>query len=322
MGLKYIDIKLSLILLPLALLFQRPFANEESRKIIEGFSVVTVVMCLAAIGISLFQERQLLANQELSALVGMHASYLSLYASFAFFHFLKKIWSKEANILSYLFAIALLPCLVILSARMVILSSVLVLVLWFVLFQFDWKKLAILATAILILGAVGYQMDSVNQRFQEALSGEEVEFGNQLDSNGVTKTYGGKAIRIAIWKCAKDVVAENWMIGVGAGDVHKHLQESYKNRQFVLAWKYNNFNAHNLFLETIIAVGVLGVGLLLLLFYNLWSLSFRNRDLLQFAFFGLFLLFSMMESSLNVQRGLVFFVLVSCLFLNQTQEEA
>ena len=73
-------------------------------------------------------------------------------------------------------------------------------------------------------------IDSVKSRFQEGLIGEQVEFGNVNDVTKV-KTYGGKAIRVAIWQCAQEVVEDNWLIGVGAGDVHKSLQASYKRER-------------------------------------------------------------------------------------------
>jgi len=109
-------------------------------------------------------------------------------------------------------------------------------------------------------------------------------------------------------------------MGVGAGDVHKSLQASYKRNEFQLAWQYNNFNSHNLFIETIIAVGVLGVVVLITLFYLLFFSAIKNRNMLLFCFTTLFFMFSLIESAFNVQKGIVFLVAISCLLFSTREE--
>ena len=106
------------------------------------------------------------------------------------------------------------------------------------------------------------------------------------------------------------------VIGSGIGDVKEELQQSYKNHAFEFAWHYNEFNAHNLFIQTIISIGVLGLFSILFIFIILMKAAIKNLDLILFSFISLFFFLSLMESTLNVQKGVMFFALFSSVFIS------
>ena len=316
---KDIESKLSLLLIPLSILGQKRLEVKEQAVLLKLYVWFLVGVGVFLVGKSLFLAGGLLTNQEFSALIGVHASYLSLYMAVALFITIQSLTHKSQIKLNTIIALFLAFILVVLAARMVIIATFLSLFTWFAVVHFTWKRL--LTMIVIFIGVVFAisSIDSVKSRFQEGLIGEQVEFGNVDDSVKV-KTYGGKAIRVAIWQCAQEVVKDNWLMGVGAGDVHKSLQASYKRNEFQLAWQYNNFNSHNLFIETIIAVGVLGVVVLITLFYLLFFSAIKNRNMLLFFFTTLFFMFSLIESAFNVQKGIVFLVAISCLLFSTREE--
>ena len=316
---KDIESKLSLLLIPLSILGQKRLEVKEQAVLLKLYVWFLVGVGVFLIGKSLFLAGGLLTNQEFSALIGVHASYLSLYMAAALFITIQSLTHKSQIKLNTIIALFLAFILVVLAARMVTIATFLSLFTWFAVVHFTWKRL--LTMIVIFIGVVFAisSIDSVKSRFQEGLIGEQVEFGNVDDSVKV-KTYGGKAIRVAIWQCAQEVVKDNWLMGVGAGDVHKSLQASYKRNEFQLAWQYNNFNSHNLFIETIIAVGVLGVVVLITLFYLLFFSAIKNRNMLLFCFTTLFFMFSLIESAFNVQKGIVFLVAISCLLFSTREE--
>jgi len=316
---KDIESKLSLLLIPLSILGQKRLEVKEQAVLLKLYVWFLVGVGVFLVGKSLFLAGGLLTNQEFSALIGVHASYLSLYMAVALFITIQSLTHKSQIKLNTVIALFLAFILVVLAARMVIIATFLSLFTWFAVVHFTWKRL--LTMIVIFIGVVFAisSIDSVKSRFQEGLIGEQVEFGNVDDSVKV-KTYGGKAIRVAIWQCAQEVVKDNWLMGVGAGDVHKSLQASYKRNEFQLAWQYNNFNSHNLFIETIIAVGVLGVVVLITLFYLLFFSAIKNRNMLLFFFTTLFFMFSLIESAFNVQKGIVFLVAISCLLFSTREE--
>jgi len=77
---------------------------------------------------------------------------------------------------------------------------------------------------------------------------------------------------------------------------------------------YLNFNLHNQYLEYFLKFGLIG----LLYFLTILFLSFRKaikeKNKLYFSFLLIFCLFSLTESNLEVQRGIVFFVLINAIF--------
>ena len=316
---KDIESKLSLLLIPLSILGQKRLEVKEQAVLLKLYVWFLVGVGVFLVGKSLFLAGGLLTNQEFSALIGVHASYLSLYMAVALFITIQSLTHKSQIKLNTIIALFLAFILVVLAARMVTIATFLSLFTWFAVVHFTWKRL--LTMIVIFIGVVFAisSIDSVKSRFQEGLIGEQVEFGNVDDSVKV-KTYGGKAIRVAIWQCAQEVVKDNWLMGVGAGDVHKSLQASYKRNEFQLAWQYNNFNSHNLFIETIIAVGVLGVVVLITLFYLLFFSAIKNRNMLLFCFTTLFFMFSLIESAFNVQKGIVFLVAISCLLFSTREE--
>jgi len=316
---KDIESKLSLLLIPLSILGQKRLEVKEQAVLLKLYVWFLVGVGVFLIGKSLFLAGGLLTNQEFSALIGVHASYLSLYMAAALFITIQSLTHKSQIKLNTIIALFLAFISVVLAARMVTIATFLSLFTWFAVVHFTWKRL--LTMIVIFIGVVFAisSIDSVKSRFQEGLIGEQVEFGNVDDSVKV-KTYGGKAIRVAIWQCAQEVVKDNWLMGVGAGDVHKSLQASYKRNEFQLAWQYNNFNSHNLFIETIIAVGVLGVVVLITLFYLLFFSAIKNRNMLLFCFTTLFFMFSLIESAFNVQKGIVFLVAISCLLFSTREE--
>ncbi len=316
---KDIESKLSLLLIPLSILGQKRLEVKEQAVLLKLYVWFLVGVGIFLVGKSLFLAGGLLTNQEFSALIGVHASYLSLYMAAALFITIQSLTHKSQIKLNTIIALFLAFILVVLAARMVTIATFLSLFTWFAVVHFTWKRL--LTMIVIFIGVVFAisSIDSVKSRFQEGLIGEQVEFGNVNDVTKV-KTYGGKAIRVAIWQCAQEVVEDNWLIGVGAGDVHKSLQASYKRNEFQLAWQYNNFNSHNLFIETIIAVGMLGVVVLITLFYLLFFYAIKNRNMLLFCFTTLFFMFSLIESAFNVQKGIVFLVAISCLLFSTREE--
>ena len=316
---KDIESKLSLLLIPLSILGQKRLEVKEQAVLLKLYVWFLVGVGVFLIGKSLFLAGGLLTNQEFSALIGVHASYLSLYMAAALFITIQSLTHKSQIKLNTIIALFLAFILVVLAARMVTIATFLSLFTWFAVVHFTWKRL--LTMIVIFIGVVFAisSIESVKSRFQEGLVGEQVEFGTVADSVKL-KTYGGKAIRFAIWQCAQDVIEENWAIGVGAGDVHKNLHDSYKRNEFQLAWQFNYYNSHNLFIETIIAVGVLGVGVLITLFYLLFFYAIKNKNLLLFCFTTLFFMFSLVESAFNVQKGIVFLIAFSCLLFSTREE--
>jgi O-antigen ligase len=81
-----------------------------------------------------------------------------------------------------------------------------------------------------------------------------------LDQDGsLGRSWGGKSIRMALWKCSFDVIKRNTLTGVGTGDVQDSLQAAYESRKFYFASRYNRYNAHNEYIQETVAYGIAGL---------------------------------------------------------------
>jgi O-antigen ligase len=133
-------------------------------------------------------------------------------------------------------------------------------------------------------------------------------------------SWGGMSIRKAIWKCSGDLVRRHWLTGVGTGDIQDSLQQAYENRQFYFASRYNHYNAHSQFLQTLIGHGAGGLSILLLcIFVPLGRLVPRIRALTPtqtcyLAFLSLFCVLCFTEVILDINKGVILYSFFNSIF--------
>jgi len=142
-----------------------------------------------------------------------------------------------------------------------------------------------------------------------------------LDRDGSLGTsWGGKSIREAIWKCSSDLVRHHWLAGVGTGDIQDSLQQAYENRKFYFASRYNRYNAHSQYLQTLLGHGVGGLAILILcIILPLGGLLIHIRALpsLQtcyLAFLCLFCALCFTEVILDVNKGVILYAFFNSVF--------
>ncbi|MEN9521997.1 MAG: hypothetical protein RL065_374, partial [Bacteroidota bacterium] len=158
---------------------------------------------------------------------------------------------------------------------------------------------------------------SFKKMFTELIHPEKV------DPNASSDISNGQ--RIYVIKSSVEVIKNNLLIGVGAGDVIDELEQQYlKNGYKILAHK--KLNCHNQFLESFVEIGILG-GLIFLIF-NFMAIfqCLKHKNYLQLYFIIGFSIIALTESFLNHQAGIVFVALFFCLLsiiepIKNTQNE-
>jgi len=129
------------------------------------------------------------------------------------------------------------------------------------------------------------------------------------------------AQRLEYQKTALWVVKSNWLTGVGTGDVKKAMQEGYVERKTRLEPRLR-LGAHNQFLSLIMAFGIAGLLIVLLLAGVMMKSAIAYKDLLLLGFTVLALGSFLSEDTLETQAGATFFAfLSSVLLLRQGDEE-
>ncbi|WP_315820524.1 O-antigen ligase family protein [Paraflavitalea speifideaquila] len=175
-------------------------------------------------------------------------------------------FSKNKQRLLYFLAIFLSLIIILLSIRLVIAC-------WFIiilLMTFKnyikglYARLAVILFLVAILIGSFITIPSLQAQWKD-LKDFSTTNTIQLDQDAsLGKSWGGKAIRLAIWKCSKDLIQKHWLAGVGTGDVQDSLQVAYEDRQFYFASRYNRYNTHNQYLQAWLTNGIVGLVLLIL----------------------------------------------------------
>lgn len=112
------------------------------------------------------------------------------------------------------------------------------------------------------------------------------------------------------------VARENWLMGVGTGDVNDAILTQYESNQSLLDMDFRR-RAHNQYLTFLISFGILGA-LYFLIFVG-WSIrwAFRHADFLAMVFIVLAACSFLSEDTLETQVGATFFAFFYTFFFCQ-----
>ncbi|WP_136482667.1 O-antigen ligase family protein [Cognatitamlana onchidii] len=120
--------------------------------------------------------------------------------------------------------------------------------------------------------------------------------------------------RFVTWVNAVEIIADNPILGVGIGDSHNKLLQSYQANGNILELS-NKLNVHNQYLQTVLETGVVGIILFIFFLVSLFFVGFDRKPYL-YAFLALFGIGFFIESMLSRDIGtfpmaLWVFILVS-----------
>lgn len=134
------------------------------------------------------------------------------------------------------------------------------------------------------------------------------------------QVQGGSIVqRWVYWKTGWQVAKNNWLLGVGTGDVNDAIQQEYNRTSSPLEPEYRR-RAHNQYLTFLISFGVFGA--LYFIALNVFSLAyvFRPVNYMAAVFVLLAVLSFVAEDTLETQVGATFYALFYSLFLCQRIE--
>lgn len=133
--------------------------------------------------------------------------------------------------------------------------------------------------------------------------------------------FPGTALRIYQFRIFTEMLNEQNVFFNGFGLEASQKQIENKAKQYNLFYDYKNYNFHNQYVQTFAEIGILGfITLLLILFVNLQN-AWKRKDFLHIAFAITMIMLFLSESFFCRQRGIVFFILLFCLFNSSSNEE-
>jgi O-antigen ligase len=294
--------KLSLLILPLLFFSETQVNNLQSLKILKSFVVGCVLaglICLTNAAFKYYISGNIegLFYTQFSPI--MHTSYFAMYLCFAIILILFNDGIMQNQTLK-LATVLFLTLPIVLSSSKSGLFSLGLIILAKLMYDVFIKKsyLRVLVfSSLLIITAL-----SIYLVFPKAfLRVSEMK----QDITSPKSEVNTNTNRIAIWKLSSTIISNNYLIGVGTGDVKDVLNAAYE-KQTIAELAEKKLNAHNQYLQTFMALGLPGILILLSLLsviaYFTWSNNMLDGALLT-AIIAFNLLF---ESMLETQAGVVF----------------
>jgi len=147
----------------------------------------------------------------------------------------------------------------------------------------------------------------VKQPVEQVLEAKEEATPTEKEATSAQPTGSHRS---HIWSAALEVWKANKWVGVGTGDVNEALAEQYAKDGYAIGVE-RGYNAHNTFLQVLVAFGFVGSLVFLYLLFHVFSTFQKKRPTWKYAYFVILIGFLFIEAMFERQSGLLFF----CLFL-------
>ncbi len=247
-----------------------------------------------------------------------HPSYLALFFTFAIAIILVWLIRKEHKnafkrnvVLLLVLHFGLL--IVLLSSKAGILGlgfTCVIIVVYFLLREKQKAKPAIVYTLFTLIG-FGVLLSFFPASFDRFYSAKKSIENQEIPDN---QKSDGSVARLMVWKSSIEIIKENFIFGVGTGDVKTELFKKYKEKSIDQALK-DQLNAHNQYLQTFVAIGFTGLILLLSSLLLLIIYGVKKRNVLLVLLVGMFAFHLLVESMFERQAGVVFFAFFTGLLI-------
>lgn len=307
-GLFDLEVKLSLFAFPLIIGYMNLSKNDIEKIFVNLANVwlmVNLFLLVRSI-LNYFSNHQILSYTDFT--YKSHPTYFSMYSIFFIsYYILKKGKITKQN----LFYILIFVLGVLLSSSKS--GFIGLVILTFVYFFTHYKKIAILlsVSVLVIIYYLFYKTNYLIFISDRIKTSQEIITKLMNKENLPIET---NTIRLYAWKTSTEVISDHWLIGTGIGDTHNTLNQYYIQKHlFLLAEK--NINAHNVFLQVTLSLGILGLSLFLIIIFMLIYQAHKNKSMfISIYLIILILLYFSTESILETQAGTVFIGLFFSLF--------
>jgi O-antigen ligase len=147
------------------------------------------------------------------------------------------------------------------------------------------------------------------------LFGVRYQLHNSLNPNGHSILE-----RIEYWKNARAIIKENWIFGVGTGDINDEIQTMYVKRNSPLN-EDRRLRAHNSYLTFWMTFGILGLCYFVFMQLAFFRQQWNSKNLLGLLFITIAAVTFLFEDTLETQMGITYFSLFYALFSNTKTED-
>jgi O-antigen ligase len=184
----------------------------------------------------------------------------------------------------------------------------------FIHFKINFKSIAIATLLISVLSVGAYQLSS---KFQQRVAAAQSDIQKITEGN-LDSSWG---YRIAMYSVASDIFKENPIIGVGVGDYQQASYDALQKDDHGFSKAFQEFlpkrHFHNQYLNVLVQGGLVGLILMMSIFYYLFKLSIHDPELKELSLlFGVVMLTAFVAEPLWLKQFTnMLFILFIGLFL-------
>jgi O-antigen ligase len=257
------------------------YIREELKdRILLAFIVIVTLVSLVCLGYAMHRYGQShdtgdLYDDSLTVVTHMQSIYYAMIVNLALFSYIyllrKKSFAIEYIGLAYLSFLFLLVFHFMLASRIAILLLYSVFLVAGILYIVRKKKYllggAMIAGLVIAALVLPRLFPKTMNRFNE-LNYPGYKFNNHgveshYNMDLTADQWNGANIRLAVWKCAEELVGKYWLTGAQIGDKQDRLVDVYRSKQFDFAVETHR-NMHNNYLDVFCTFGIIGFGVFLL----------------------------------------------------------
>jgi O-antigen ligase len=256
-------------------------------------------------------------NQNFSAPIGLHATYLSMYATLSISIFLYLFFSnKYFKKYIYLFCtVILMAGLLQLSSRSAIISTGVISLFAIPLLLLQGRKKLLLFIASLAISLVAImvisQISSLKKRYISDLENDLAYYTNPADQS---------ESRMLRWGLEWQLIQQSPFIGYGSGAEINILKDKYFENKFYKSYIVE-LNAHSQYLSFLIRAGIPGLLFFLYVLFYGFANAIKRKDFIFLSFMIIITLVSVSENILDLNKGVFFYAFFYPLFLLATSKE-
>jgi len=158
--------------------------------------------------------------------------------------------------------------------------------------------------------AIEHGHTSINHKgLRSRINGLRYQLSNVNDPNGHSLLQ-----RLEYWSVGLSIARENWLLGVGGGDIQDEFNSKYEQTNSMLT-EENRDRAHNMYLTMWLGFGIPGLLLLLISHIDYFRQQFKNGQLVGLGFIIIIMISYLVEDTLETQSGITYFGLFYGLFI-------
>jgi O-antigen ligase len=305
--------KLSLFVFPLIFFTNIKFNFENLTNVLKSFVFGCILSGILCVINALFKfyisgDTDVFFYSQFSII--MHTSYFAMYLCCAFIFVLFKDGIISNTPLKTVVLLFFMVLIVLIASKSGILSLAFAITIKFfqdIFIHKSYKRVLIMSILVLVSTIALYFI------FPKSVK-RLVEMKQTITSSNSSE-MNTTSSRIVVWESALNIISQHFITGVGTGDVNDALKKEYENGG-VDQLIEKKLNAHNQYLQTFIALGLLGIlallSLLIAIIYFTIKVKLWEGALLSFVI----IINMLFESMLETQAGVVFIAFFLMLYFS------